>query len=199
METEGRANRVGAKAIAVPGNLMAWCEIAQRFGKLDLPTLMEPAIRLASRGFAVTPYLATCIAETASDLALDPAIAAIFMPQGTPLAAGESVSSIRLCRNAAHHRAVRSWRDVRRRTWPRHRRQAGAGRIVHPGGGSGKLQDHRAAAGARHLSRCRDHRSAAAVFGWRAYHPDSQHPGSLRYRRTPASVRRRRCIWCWRR
>ena len=28
METEGRANRVGAKAIAVPGNLMAWCEIA---------------------------------------------------------------------------------------------------------------------------------------------------------------------------
>ena len=29
METEGRANRVGAKAIAVPGNLMAWCEIAE--------------------------------------------------------------------------------------------------------------------------------------------------------------------------
>ena len=28
METEGRANRVGAKAVAVPGNLMAWCEIA---------------------------------------------------------------------------------------------------------------------------------------------------------------------------
>ena len=88
METEGRANRVGAKAIAVPGNLMAWCEIARRFGKLDLPTLMEPAIRHAARGFEVTPYLATCIEETAIDLALDPAIAAIFLPDGKPLRAG---------------------------------------------------------------------------------------------------------------
>jgi gamma-glutamyltranspeptidase / glutathione hydrolase len=88
METEDRANRVGAKAIAVPGNLMAWCEIAQRFGKLDLPMLMEPAIRHAARGFEVTPYLATCIEETAPDLALDPAIAAIFLPKGKPLRAG---------------------------------------------------------------------------------------------------------------
>ena len=88
METEGRANRVGAKAIAVPGNLMAWCEIAERFGKLDLPTLMEPAIRHAARGFEVTPYLATCIEETATDLALDPAISAIFLPNGKPLRAG---------------------------------------------------------------------------------------------------------------
>ena len=110
METEGRANRVGAKAIAVPGNLMAWCEIAQRFGKLDLPTLMEPAIRHAARGFAVTPYLATCIEETASDLALDPAISAIFLPNGKPLRGGQPAGSIRLCRNAAHDRAIRSWR-----------------------------------------------------------------------------------------
>ncbi|MGB3865961.1 MAG: gamma-glutamyltransferase [Xanthobacteraceae bacterium] len=88
METEGRANRVGPKAIAVPGNLMAWCQIAERFGKLDLPTLLEPAIRYAERGFEVTPYLATCIAETAPDLALDPAIAAIFLPDSKPLRAG---------------------------------------------------------------------------------------------------------------
>jgi gamma-glutamyltranspeptidase/glutathione hydrolase len=88
METKGRENRVGAKAVAVPGNLMAWCEIARRFGKLDLPTLMEPAIRYAERGFEVTPYLATCIAETAHDLVLDPAIAAIFLPKGQPLQAG---------------------------------------------------------------------------------------------------------------
>ena len=89
METEGRANRVGPKAIAVPGNLMGWCEIAGRFGRLDLPTLLEPAIRYAARGFQVTPYLATCIAETAPDLALDPAISSIFLPDGVPLRAGE--------------------------------------------------------------------------------------------------------------
>ena len=34
------------------------------------------------------PILATCIEETAPDLALDPAISAIFLPNGKPLAAG---------------------------------------------------------------------------------------------------------------
>ena len=50
---------------------------------------MEPAIRHAERGFPVSPYLATCIAEIAADLALDPAIAAVFLPGGKPLAAGD--------------------------------------------------------------------------------------------------------------
>lgn len=89
METEGRANRVGAKAIAVPGNLRSWCEAARRFGTLGLETLLQPAIRHAERGFRVTQYLATCIAETAPDLALDPAIAAVFLPGGEPLRAGD--------------------------------------------------------------------------------------------------------------
>src|SRR4029077_8211634 len=49
METEGWANRVGPKAVAVPGNLKAWCEVVERFGRLPLATLIEPAIRHASR------------------------------------------------------------------------------------------------------------------------------------------------------
>ncbi len=89
METEGWANRVGPKAIAVPGNLKAWCEVAERFGRLSLAALVEPAIRHASRGFRVTPYLATCIADTAFDLVNDPTIASIFVPGGTPLKAGD--------------------------------------------------------------------------------------------------------------
>ncbi|WP_245513167.1 gamma-glutamyltransferase [Enterovirga rhinocerotis] len=88
METEGRENRVGPKAIAVPGNLKAWCEVAERFGSLGLDALTEPAIRHAARGFRVTPYLANCIADAASDLALDPAIAEVFLPGGRPLEAG---------------------------------------------------------------------------------------------------------------
>ena len=51
METEGRDIRVGAKSIAVPVYQMEWCEIAERFGKLDLPTLMEPAILHEALGF----------------------------------------------------------------------------------------------------------------------------------------------------
>lgn len=88
METEGFANRVGPKAVAVPGTLKGWCEAAERFGRLGLATLIEPAIRHAAHGFAVTPYLATCIADTAFDLVLDPEIAGVFLPGGVPLRAG---------------------------------------------------------------------------------------------------------------
>ncbi|MDA0952957.1 MAG: gamma-glutamyltransferase, partial [Proteobacteria bacterium] len=89
METEGRENRVGPRAIAVPGNLMAWCQMLERFGRLPLAQVMAPAIRLAGAGFAVTAYLANCIAEHAGDLARDPGIAALFVPGGVPLAAGD--------------------------------------------------------------------------------------------------------------
>jgi len=89
METEAWANRVGPTAIAVPGNLKAWCEVAGRFGRLPLADLIQPAIRHAARGFRVTPYLATCIADTAFDLVRDDAIASVFLPGGTPLAAGD--------------------------------------------------------------------------------------------------------------
>ncbi|WP_159997264.1 gamma-glutamyltransferase [Roseomonas sp. 18066] len=88
METEGRANRRGPLAIAVPGTLKGWCEALERFGTLPLAAVLEPAIRHARRGFRVTPYLAACIVESAIDLALDPAMAAMFLPDGEPLKAG---------------------------------------------------------------------------------------------------------------
>lgn len=89
METEGRRNAVGPAAVAVPGTLKAWCEALARFGRLPLEAVMEPAIRHAARGFAVTPYLATCIAEMAPDLSRDPEIAAKFLPGGQALKAGD--------------------------------------------------------------------------------------------------------------
>jgi gamma-glutamyltranspeptidase/glutathione hydrolase len=89
METQGRANRVGPKAIAVPGNLKAWCELAECFGRLGLAALVAPAIRHAETGFRLSPYLATCIQEIELDLALDREIAAVFLPGGKPLRAGD--------------------------------------------------------------------------------------------------------------
>lgn len=88
LETVGRANAVGALAVAAPGNLLAWCEALARFGTLPLADVVQPAIRLAERGFAVTPYLAECAAEVAPDLARDAAIAALFLPGGTALRPG---------------------------------------------------------------------------------------------------------------
>ncbi|WP_421994298.1 gamma-glutamyltransferase [Roseococcus sp.] len=88
MQTEGRANQVGASSVAVPGTLKAWCEALEHYGTMPLEAVMEPAIRHAARGFRVTHYLASCIAETAPDLANDPGLAAMFLPGGRPLAEG---------------------------------------------------------------------------------------------------------------
>ena len=50
---------------------------------------MQPAIRHATRGFAVTPYLSDCINDAPPDLVHDPFIADRLLPDGTPLKAGE--------------------------------------------------------------------------------------------------------------
>ena len=86
--TRDRANELGARAVAVPGALAAWCELLSRHGRWSLADVIEPAIRIASRGFTITPYLATNIAEQAALLARDPGLAALLLPGGQPLAAG---------------------------------------------------------------------------------------------------------------
>ena len=88
MDTIGRRNAVGPTAVAVPGNLMGWCEALERFGTFSRADVMEPAIRHASRGFRVTPYLHECVADVAADMALDPEIARHYLPGGAPIAAG---------------------------------------------------------------------------------------------------------------
>jgi gamma-glutamyltranspeptidase/glutathione hydrolase len=88
MDTLGRKNAVGPTAVATPGNLMGWCEALERFGTFSRADVMEPAIRHASRGFRVTPYLHECVADSAADLALDAEISKLYLPGGSPIAAG---------------------------------------------------------------------------------------------------------------
>jgi len=87
-DTRDRENVIGAKAIAVPGALAGWCEALRRFGTLALADVIAPAIRLAEHGFTVTPYLADCVKDCAADLATDPGLKALLLPDGAPLAAG---------------------------------------------------------------------------------------------------------------
>ena len=93
LDAVGRRNSVGRAAVATPGNLMAWCEMLARHGRLSLADVVEPAIRHATRGFAATRYLADCVADCAADLALDPEIARVFLPGGRPLAHGDRVAN----------------------------------------------------------------------------------------------------------
>src|ERR1700675_4037192 len=90
-DTVGDENLNGPKAVAVPGSLKAWCETLQRFGTLPLADVMAPAIKHASRGFAATPYLHECIADGAAEMLRDKPISAIYLPDGTPLKAGDRV------------------------------------------------------------------------------------------------------------
>jgi gamma-glutamyltranspeptidase/glutathione hydrolase len=80
---------IGGRSVGVPG-AVAMLEMAHReHGKLPWADLFEPAIRLARRGFAVSPRLATAI-KADPDLKTDPAAAAYFYrADGTPLQAGD--------------------------------------------------------------------------------------------------------------
>ena len=87
-QTVGRANELGPLAVAVPAALAGWCHALAQYGTMPLADVLDPAIRLASRGFVASPYLSGCIAEVGADLTRDAGLAALFLPGGAPLAAG---------------------------------------------------------------------------------------------------------------
>lgn len=87
-EAVDRRNRLGASAVAVPGNLRGWFWMHRQYGRLPWADVVEPAISAAVRGFAVSPYLHGAIAENAPDLQGDPVMAAMMLPGGAPLPIG---------------------------------------------------------------------------------------------------------------
>jgi gamma-glutamyltranspeptidase/glutathione hydrolase len=79
----------GAKAVAVPGALMAYENAVARHGKKKFSELLEPAAMIAEKGFEITPQYHSRIAENGQKLKLFPATAALLLnDDGTPLAAG---------------------------------------------------------------------------------------------------------------
>src|SRR6266850_789127 len=64
--------------LTTPGAVASFCEAHARFGRLPLARCLEAAIHYARDGYPVTARLSRWIAETAADLAQDPASAALF-------------------------------------------------------------------------------------------------------------------------
>jgi gamma-glutamyltranspeptidase/glutathione hydrolase len=91
MATVGRANEVGYRAVGVPGALPAWAAVLQERGRLPLQTVMAPAISYAVDGFAVSPYLHSCISLVTAELSQFPASAAVFLPGGDVPAVGDRI------------------------------------------------------------------------------------------------------------
>lgn len=90
-DTAGNKNRIGAGAIATPGNLAGWTHMLERHGTRVLADVIAPAIRLAAGGFRATPYLVDCVSDCAKDLARDEGLARLFLPGGKPIAVGTHV------------------------------------------------------------------------------------------------------------
>jgi gamma-glutamyltranspeptidase/glutathione hydrolase len=90
-ETVGAANSVGYRAVATPGALKGWAHAVERYGRLPLARLVEPAIRLATDGYPASGYLAMLIGDSASELAQFPASADVFLAAGRPPEVGRMI------------------------------------------------------------------------------------------------------------
>jgi len=101
-DTVDDENLTGPKAVAVPGSLKAWCETLRRFGTMSLADVMQPAIKHASRGYLVTPYLHECISDGAKEMLKDKPISAIYLPTGEPLKTGERVVQAEYAETLTH-------------------------------------------------------------------------------------------------
>lgn len=83
---------VGRGAVAVPGNVAGLCSLAKQAGRLPLPVLLEPAIRLARDGCPVSEIQAFIGGLIEPILLLTPECAAIFgRPEGGLRLAGDLV------------------------------------------------------------------------------------------------------------
>jgi gamma-glutamyltranspeptidase/glutathione hydrolase len=91
LETVEHQNRVGYLAVAVPGTLKSWCYLVAGHGRLDLETVLQPAIRYAARGFPASQYLVDVIRNCQQDLARFPASRARFLPNGAPPHPGQKL------------------------------------------------------------------------------------------------------------
>ncbi len=79
----------GALSVAVPGAVLGYLQLHERYGKLPRAVVLAPAIAAAKNGFAVGLKYQACAQEREACLQQDPEAARIFLrpdPSGTPRA-----------------------------------------------------------------------------------------------------------------
>jgi gamma-glutamyltranspeptidase / glutathione hydrolase len=79
---EPRRSLDGGLAVAVPGAVKGYAALARRFGTRPLAALVEPAARIAERGFPVSEKYVELARERFSCLAARPAAARELLPRG---------------------------------------------------------------------------------------------------------------------
>ncbi len=79
----------GYKAGIAPGNIGGYLSIIEKYGTMTLAEVFAPAIDYAEHGYPIDPLLAQSIARGVKNLSRYPTTAAIFMPGGKALEAGD--------------------------------------------------------------------------------------------------------------
>jgi gamma-glutamyltranspeptidase / glutathione hydrolase len=98
------------RSATVPSVLAGWLAAHQRFGRLELRALFEPAIDLAERGWPVSPWAASIFRESAWRLERHPGRGGALLPNGAPPVAGGIIAQTDLARS--YRQIVASGGDV---------------------------------------------------------------------------------------
>ncbi|HEX6957173.1 MAG TPA: gamma-glutamyltransferase [Ferrovibrio sp.] len=76
-------------AVTVPGAVDSWSKLNKRFGRMPLADLLQPAIRHAEEGFAITERVGTDWQRNEAKLQTDPNSARMWLKDGRAPKAGE--------------------------------------------------------------------------------------------------------------
>lgn len=90
---EGGIPATGHAAVAIPGMVAGLAMAQQKYGKLKLARVIEPAARLAAQGFIVSPTLAGVVVDNFEEIAKNDALAAVVCPGGLPIEAGATLKN----------------------------------------------------------------------------------------------------------
>lgn len=90
-DASGLADRPkrGWDSVTVPGALAGWEQLHKRFGSLPLGDLLQPAIEIAERGYAMAPIVAHKWAAAIPELRDQPGFSQAFMAHGRAPEIGE--------------------------------------------------------------------------------------------------------------
>jgi gamma-glutamyltranspeptidase/glutathione hydrolase len=86
-----RRSRAGGLAVAIPGEVAGLAHLSERLGALPWAAVVEPARRLAARGFQVSWFLARAAADVSGRPDTPASIRAFLNPGGEPLRRGQWV------------------------------------------------------------------------------------------------------------
>jgi gamma-glutamyltranspeptidase/glutathione hydrolase len=142
----------GWDAVTVPGAVAGWVALSEHFGKLPFADLMQPAIEIAERGYAVPIVVQQKWAAAARELSTQPGYAEAFLPHGRAPEVGE------LFRFPAAARTLR---------------------LIAQSKGAAYYEGEIAQAAERHA---REHGASITVADFAAYRPEWVEPLAQRYR-----------------